>query len=280
MKMNSARQLKKLVNELHEWCADPTTDRREEIYKSLRKELASNRPRAAAVATGDLRSLANWYGQHGSLAILDGRIEGWADIDRSLHYEWWSIRIDTSMIAVPEAALTLAHALVFEEESMAEWLAERMISSLDDGAFSCWHSATFGVFILKLWAIHRGLSDVNVTRPDVSALGVYQHVLDAWSNPAELRAALIEACDYHLAQSRTAMGYPPFVYSPYQIFPVDMLAIAVVRRGQGLEMPAVEHPLLSTPLATPPPREQRPRMKQPDPLLDQVIAKAKATGFL
>ena len=161
---------------------------------------------------------------------------------------------------------------------MAAWLAERMVRSLEDGAFACWHSATFGVFLLKLWALHRGIPDINVTRPGVSALGVYQRVLDAWSNQAELRSALGEVCDYHLEQSWTARGYPPFVHTPYQMFPVDILAIARVRRDLGLVMPAVEHPLLSTPLATLPPSEQCPRMPRPDPLLEKVIQKAKDTG--
>lgn len=282
MKMNSARQMNKLVKELREWCVDPTTDRCEESYKVIRKQLARDHPRAAAVAARRLTSLANWYAHHGSLAILEGQIEGWADIDRVLHYEWLGIRIEPDSSMATNAALTLAHAMVFEEDSMAEWLAERLIRSLDENTFlgGSWELAPFGSLILRLWAMSRGLPDVDVTRPHMAALGVYQRVLDTWSNSAELCSSLMEAYDYHLAQSRTEIGYAPFLRSPYQIFPVDMLAIAVVRRAQGLEMPKVDHPLLSTPLATPPPREQRPRMGRPDPLLEQVMQKARDTGFL
>ena len=275
--------MKRLEKDLREWWADPRTDGREESYKVIRKQLASNHPRRAAVAAGRLSSLANWHGNHGSLAILDGQAEGWADIDRVLHYHWWDMRIDTSMTTASAAALTIAHAMAFEEESMAEWLAERLIQSLDEeNTFlgGSWKLAPFGAFLLRLWAMYRGLRESYVARPHVAALGIYQSVLDAWSHPDQLRSALGAACDYHLAESRKVSGYPPFVYSPYQMFPVDMLAIAIVRRSQGLEMPTVEHPLLSTPLAKLPPREQRPRMGRPDPLLEQVIQKARDTGFL
>ena len=282
MIVNPVRQMKKLEKDLRRWCADPTKDWREKIDKTLRQWLASSHPRAAPVAARQLDVLANFHAHHGALAILKGRVEGWADIDLVLHYEWWHFRIEPGDNGATNAALALAHAMVFEEESMAGWLAERLIQSLDEDTFlgRSWQLAPFGAFMLKLWAMHRGLPDVDVKRPHVSPLGVYERVLETWAKPNELRLALGEACDYHLAQSWTAKGYPPFVRSPYQMFPVDILAIAIVRRDLGLEMPKVEHPLLSTPLATPPPREQRPRMKRPDPLLEQVIAKARETGFL
>ena len=280
MTVNPVRQMKKLEKDMREWCADPTTDRREHYFKTLGKQLASNHPRAATVAALQLNQLATWHAQHGVLAILEGRVEGWADIDRAFHYRWWDIRIDKDTTLVHGVALILAHAMAFEEDSMAEWVAELLIRSLDNAAPSLWSYASFGAFLLKLWAMHRGLSDINVARPKVAALGVYQRVLDTWSNPAELRAALGGACDYHLSQSWSGKGAPEFAHSPYQMFPVDILAIARVRRDLGLEMPTVDHPLLSTPLATPPPREKRPRMPQPDPLLEKVIQKAKDTGFL
>jgi hypothetical protein len=280
MTVNPVRQMKKLEKDLRQWCADPTTDWRAKIDKSLRKELASTHPRAAVVATVDLDYLATWHAQHGALAILEGRIEGWANIDLALHYQWWTVRIHKDTTLVNKLALILAHAIVFEEDSLAEWVAELLIRSLEGTTPKLWKYATFGTFLLKLWAMHRGLPDIDVARPDMAALGVYQRVLDTWSNPVELRSALGAACDYHLEQSWTARGFPPFVYGPYQMFPVDILAIARVRRDLGLEMPKVDHPLLATPLATPPPGEQRPRMPQPDPLLEKLIQKAKDTGFL
>ena len=279
MTVNPARQMKKLEKALRAWCTDPTTDRREQIHQSLRKWLASSHPRSAAAAAVDLHALAIWHAHHGALATLEGRIEGWADIDRVLKYEWWSLRINNDTSMVSHVALILAHAMVFEEESMAEWVAHWLLRSLEDSTSPNWSCATFGAFILKLWTMQRGLPDVDVARPNVPPLGVYQRVLDAWANPDELRPALSEACDYHLSQSWTARGYPEFVDSPYQMFPVDMLAIATVRRALGLEMPRVEHPLLATPLATPPPRGARPEVGE-DAVLEQLITKARATGFL
>lgn len=87
------------------------------------------------------------------------------------------------------------------------------------------------------------------------------------------------ACDYHLAQSVDAQEHRQFVWAPYDLFPVDILAIARVREKQGLPMPEVDHPLMQTPLAKPPPNDVRPHMP-PDPLLDAVIEKARKQGFL
>lgn len=159
---------------------------------------------------------------------------------------------------------------------MADWLAQWLIQVSGSSAFVTRNCTSFKAFVLNLWTIHHGSADV-VVRPSVAVVSAYQRVLDTWSNMAPLRSALRAACNHHLAQALTKGG--EFVDRPYQVFPVDMLAIATVRRDLGLEIPTVEHPLLSTPLATVPPGDQRPRMG-PDPVLEQVIQKARGTGSL
>jgi hypothetical protein len=268
-----------LVRDLRGWCTRPTNDWREDGYKTIQKFMKSNQPRAAAVAGGTLFSLSAWYAQNGALAVLNGDVAGWANLDRVLHYRWWNARIDTGGTLVSNAALTLAHAITFEEWSKAAWLAERMLASIDDLAFLTWECSSFGVFLLKLWARHQGRADLNLDRPKVAKLGVYQRVFDAWSDDAQLAGAVADMCDYHLKESFHSEGFPQFTDPPYDLFPVDYLALSIVRRELGLATPRPDHPLLATPLAAPPPPESRPRMGE-DPLLEMVLKKARDTGFL
>ena len=99
-------------------------------------------------------------------------------------------------------------------------------------------------------------------------LGLYQRVLDAWTNEGELVKALFDICDYHC--QNTYKDAVPFCEVPYTVFPAEMLAIRRVRSELGLVTPTVEHPLLSTPLfhvPNPVPRRRK------DERIEQVLAR-------
>jgi hypothetical protein len=119
----------------------------------------------------------------------------------------------------------------------------------------------------------------DIERPGVASLGVYRAIFDSWHEPVDFASALLDACDYHLDHATYSDADKEFLTAPYDLFPVDIVAIARVREKQGLPMPELDHPLMKTPLAKPPPNDVRPRMP-PDPLLDAVIAKARKEGFL
>ena len=246
--------------------------------KFLRKDLAKNNTGRAVLNLG---FFANWYGQHGSRAGLDGEKDGWARIDQAFHYLWLNAQVVDRNMRASLAACVLATALVFDEDTMAEPLAARLVRSLDDRNvyFGCIQSA-FAPFMMKLWGLFRGL-EIDVARPKVEPLGVYQGILDAWRDDAALVGAVSAACDYHLAHTRERSDLDPefLVGSPYYLFPADILVIGAVRRKLGLSMPEVSHPLLDTPLAKVPPPGERPRMGA-DPLFDEVLARAKKDGLI
>ncbi len=59
--------------------------------------------------------------------------------------------------------------------------------------------------------------------------------------------AIEAACHYHCARSfEDPNGYPEFAWEPYNVFPVDILAIRRVRDDLGLGTPDVHHPLLDS----------------------------------
>jgi len=64
-------------------------------------------------------------------------------------------------------------------------------------------------------------------------------------------------CDYHCQQCFDSPGeQADFVWFPYNVFPVEILAIQRVRKDLGLSVPLIVHPLLDSPLvqvpSTPP----------------------------
>ena len=132
--------------------------------------------------------------------------------------------------------------------------------------------------MLKLWGLYQG-PEINIVRPNVAPLGVYQSIFAGWHDDAALSRALLDACDYHLEQTLDRSPYPEFVWPPYMLFPVDILVIGEIRKRLGLSTPRVDHPLLDTPLAKVPPPAERPRMG-PDPLLDEVMARVKQDGLI
>jgi hypothetical protein len=179
---------------------------------------------------------------------------------------------------VSRVASALANALLFDEDAMAEALASLLLASRNDSrVFTMWEAAPWGIFMLKLWGLLHS-EQIDVVRPNMPALGAYQRVLDAWHDERALPEAIAGACDYHLEQTLES-GYGEFYFSPYRLFPADILVIGHIRRKLGLPMPEVFHPLLDTPLAKVPPAAERPRMG-PDPLFEEVLARAKKDGLI
>ena len=113
------------------------------------------------------------------------------------------------------------------------------------------YTERLGPYILKLYSqwTRQELS----FRPDVAdPLGRYQRVFDKWSSTDELAEAISDICDLHCEESFDVGSYPMFVYPPYNIFPVEILALLRVRSDLGLKTPVIDHPLLRSALCSPP----------------------------
>lgn len=275
----AARRVRGLVRETYQWCDNPRMDRRDVATRDIFKALKGKGPSATHSIAIDLNGLSAWYGEHGARAVFEGDVEGWANIDRSFNYLSVSARITSKLLQASFAASVVANAVVFGEDMTASALAARLIHSLEDRAiFPIWEYGSFGALMVKLWGLYQGL-EVNIARSNLAPLGVYQSILAGWHDDAALSRALSDACDYHLEQTLDRSPYPEFVWPPYMLFPVDILVVGEIRRRLGLTTPQVDHPLLNTPLAKVPPPEQRPRMG-PDPLLDEVMARARQDGLI
>jgi hypothetical protein len=82
-------------------------------------------------------------------------------------------------------------------------------------------------------------------------LGAYAGILSNWDIPEALAEPLVTACDYHCENLRERNdNLAEFDEPPFDLYPVEILAIYKVREGLGLETPKIDHPLMSTPLAS------------------------------
>lgn len=229
--------------------------------------------------TGD--NCASWYGQTGALAAINGEAEGWVAIQRAFKYRALAERILIANLDTGKARFAslyyvtypLVHAIVAKDDAYADWLGNRLITSnnTSDKKVIAWDMAPFYPFAVKLFANWRGVP-LDFTAKNVSPLGIYQELLDAWHDEEGFATVLRACCDYHVAHAFfDPKGYVEFCNPLYTVFPFEILAIQRVRREQGLPTPKIDHPLMLTPLAHPP--EVMPKVE--DELLDQVIAKVR-----
>jgi hypothetical protein len=223
-----------------------------------------------------------WDAQVGALAVLEGNDSGWALLDRVLHYRWWRYRVSIQGEFASRVALVLAHAIVFEEDGKADWLADRLICASMSTEYELigWELTSMPGLILWLWSKLRGRTPPEGVR--LARREPYERIVATWEEPPALHEAILLACDHHLDDAMMAMsgkGYPEFGTTPYDVFPVELLALSRVRSVLGLMPIAFEHPLLSTHLAAPVRATVRPHMES-DAVLEAFVKKVCAAGMV
>jgi hypothetical protein len=136
------------------------------------------------------------------------------------------------------------------------------------GSISLWPEAHPTTYLaIALTQLLTGVADFTV-RP--SDLGAYARVFGNWNNAGELPSALSEAADYHAEHTQDPRRGEEEVFGPpvYDIFPVELHAIARVRERLGLVAISIDHPVMATPFGHRPARITRPR----DEILERVLA--------
>ena len=274
-RFDADRAVRRLKADKAKWCARPSNAAPSPAIRQMMKKNLNKGDLARAAANLDMET--DWYAERGCQAVLDNEPVGWALLDRVLTNRWWHYRISVKGQFASKVALGMAHAITFHEDSIADGLAERLLTSIDSESYGIigWDLSRVAPFLIKLWCTwrdHPTSERLNTT----SNLGVYGEIFEAWENDAQLGDAVAAACDRHLSDALLILsgeGYPDFL-GPYDLFPVEILALNRIRRELGMAIPVVEHPLLSTPLALPPPADSRPKTT-PDPVLDEFVAKAR-----
>jgi hypothetical protein len=235
-----------------------------------------------AVITTKLVQLSSWYGNTGNLQLLEGNKLGWDDIRKSLDCEMLSISIKAACqdagkygwVATETVAVPLSLAIASHFNPFANWLGDRIIASLESKADKYKLGPPSGPYyfaFIQFYALWRKKS-FNIKDYSDEPLGVYQEILDGWTDEKRYVKACLKACDYHVKRMHDDQGYSEFLGAPQDLLPVEMLMIRRIRDDLGLPNPEIEHPLMQTPLAHRP--KELPEVK--DELLEKVTARAKA----
>jgi hypothetical protein len=142
--------------------------------------------------------------------------------------------------SLTQAALTVLFGLAFDDPR-AEPLYE-LLRAVPDRRFAADdHLALLARELLALRAGQRS------TLP--KGLGPYQEVILHWhGDPHVFAQKIATALDHHLREADRRGS--PFEDPPTRVFPVEVLALANVRRSCELPMPKVEHALMFTNMVT------------------------------
>lgn len=253
--MIAKKSTDRLVKYLREWCSNPNNDLRADWEKELRKCNRQNSKQALSAGSLEMWFWAHWHAQHGLLAVIEGDPSGWASLELSFKYRWWRMQIDTSMTQVSEAALLLAHAIAIGDANKSAWLAEYQTNSLRNQSSNLWKFSSFGLYGLELWSKGTGnpsqLEELG-NLENAPKLSNYAAILEHWDDQQKLADAIVQICDYHLKQALTQAGYPEFEISPYNLLPIEFLALSRVRALSDMPTPRPEHPLLRSEFVNPP----------------------------
>ena len=229
------------------------------------EDLASDSLSGLNNVADSLGMLATYYGIRGEVAVSDGEASGWEDVSSSIMYRYWALMLKAKTFSktsflqgiktIPNltnqlsiAGCLLAGLIVVDRRDLAASVADVLAGMLTiNGAVdsSYLEQRRFEPFMLWLYSVY----SQGETLPEIKSmdLGIYQNVIDEWTDEQGLAHALEELCQYHLthAEDRGGAWDPEFKYAPFDLLPVEVHAIFQVRQQLGLTAPAVSSPLLS-----------------------------------
>jgi hypothetical protein len=254
--------------DLVDWVATSTALMRDTQRAELADLLKKDEPRALGFAKNCAFNLGMWESKFGARAVLEGDASGWGHLRLGTAWYVWRLRamfhLYQMQVAQGEpvhhydmqgsAMRGLAAAIALREEKLIDWGGSLLVQELSHptGFFSDWDDTPFYPFMAWLFARWKHLK-VDTGKPPLENLGVYQPVVDSWDSDEALAGALVKACDYHcLRAAKFPDRFTEFWYSPFRVFPGEILAIQRVRFEETGRWVAIKHPLLASALGTVP----------------------------
>ncbi len=245
----------------------PEEKRKRDLEKWL-EEMTT--PRRFCRILGDMDHWGNRIMTEGVVRVLQNQDQGWQRIHLALQYHFLDARFRVQLhpngkidFVVDDGGRIMALAWALGDLRIVDWLGMDLLQNPHH--FTGWGHNPLEPFLLQLYAVWKGI-DVNWANYPKAKLGVYQQIFKSWNNPAKLSGALDICCDYHLMRTGES-GYQEFCWHPYEIFPVEILAVYRARELLNLETPAIPHQLMDSPLGKLP----EPVWSAPDELLQNIL---------
>jgi len=275
---NQTIKYKKLLKDLESWIGNKNWDI---FFSKIEKKIKGlvNEKSEKSITSGlyQFTFIANKHAQHGLFDILKGEINGWSEIETAFEYRFWSTRTDSCMTSVMEASLLFIHALANNDSEKINWLKAYQLESLRKNTPNTWEFSSLGRFGLELYAEltdskEEIVKELSVDHAPPSA--TYKGIFENWNNPENLKQAINVACNYHLEQAHRESGYPDFNITPYDLIPIEIIALVRIRMLKGLTTELPQHPLLDSPFyKMPPPIEAKTNVLAPEFI--RLVEKAK-----
>lgn len=272
-KSNSRRVLERRKRFNREWFfQDDIASMKDQELDAIEQELGSDSPAAKLNVADSLGRLASWYGALGQIALLDGSVEGWAEIQRSWLYQALSLRtriavfqrgrvlgkfrpVKSLALEANPSAICLAYSLVLGKELRTTFFGDAvrvMVLDKDVVREDFWQYHPLGPFLVQLLALSRNQPLGDLRRLGLG-LGPYQSIIDGWDNPSVLAKGIFETAEFHCQRIEDTSGdfFSEFRNPPFDLVPAEILAIYSVRHALVLDTPNVQHPLLEPPFNKP-----------------------------
>jgi hypothetical protein len=205
------------------------------------------------------------YGTNGILRVIQNDTEGWSDISGGVESYLWISRLCYNgtfyrglsrhprfpAVAAARIPLTMNLLCCFvalgdEQREKEVWsLLDTPLRDEDAEARQWWYERPFESFFVMLYAKAKNLqTPFDEQRLN---LGIYRQILEHWEDDTLIAKALEKACDYHLAHlDNTRDRDAEFGETPFDLLPVEILAIERLRSLTGRGTTRVNHPLMRT----------------------------------
>jgi hypothetical protein len=281
-------QLNTLVKHHRKWLKDNSERIYQRELKYLEQDLALGSLQALQNVADSLARLATIFGIKGVVGILDGKAQGRESVGLSLSYHYWCLKLRVESFFetshrqpnptnyTSRMASILCYAIASETTAWEQYASKRLLAistdaeALDEG---CWSRRSFEPFTLALEDFKQ--KKIWPTEAKSNDLGAYAGLVRNW-NGDRFGDSLVAVCDYHCRNMEDVgdESIAEFKYPPFDIMPIEILAIMKVRATVGLEIPEINHPLLNTPLGK---LEQIPVPSEDDVL--QQVQRAASSFF-
>jgi hypothetical protein len=254
-------RLNTLVKNHRKWVKDNSDRIYQRELRYLEQDLAEGSFQAIQNIADSLATLATFFGIKGVVDTLDENTDGRVAVGLSLSYHFWclQLRVESFFEAsrrqqnltnyISRLACILCYAIASETTPWEEYAANRLTAiSADAGALDegGWWRRSFEPLTLALaYFKQRRLWPTDIVSRD---LGSYSGVVRNWDSDL-FADSLVEACNYHCRNMEDVVhaSNAEFRYPPFDVMPIEILAILKVRATAGFKVPQINHPLLNTP---------------------------------
>ena len=210
-----------------------------------------------------LQSLRSRVAGFGTVRVLNEDESGWAEIRRGWQLEELGFRSafhrlaggEFSRIALDKLALFLCTSVVIGETDVARRYLQTTLGSVEHGLGKDrdWKNAELGRFIFRLLGNHFELEVCEF--PGGSKPGAFAALDKTWNEETRVQKTLKSLCTYHLHGTSSAgtKANGEFITMPYDVFPVELLAIKFIWEHQFGDSLTLQDPLFrDNPLANVP----------------------------